>query len=774
MARPRYERQQHIYSPDILGIVLAAGALFLLLALFSYDPYDATLFYATTELPVINNWCGVVGAYSAAFLFYFFGASSLYIVIIMGAYAYISIVHQSYTAYRDRWYALLLLFCLSAAWCYAYAIDFLGAPYAGGVVGMYIYKALCYLFDEVGALLCIYTLMMISLLIITRLSLIRIMYYGSALLKRFVSQSQLIIYMGRTVQRALVYSSAFLHVAISRISGWVVSVCSSAGDGVQSYDAYNYEQLDETLYDSAWWDTLASQYQEAAATPIVPIDIYRPKKEEVQPKSVVAPHQKKEETVVAQGASDVLMSIEPVLTPYTVPDVHMFPRVANEAHDQKLARELEAQAQVLEEKLARFGVAGKVTSIKRGPVVTLFEYQPDIDSKISKIVALEDDLALALQALSIRIIAPIPGRSVVGFEVSNKKTKDVHLAAILQSKVFTEFEGKLPLVLGQDTVGDNVVVDLALMPHLLVAGSTGSGKSVALNAMLVSLLCACSPDELRLILIDPKRLEFAPYADIAHLIFPIITDPRKATPALMWVVKEMELRYERMAAVGARNIVDYNKQCMRNNTSKLPYIIVVIDELADLMMTASREIEDLIARIAQMARAAGIHAIVATQRPSVDVITGLIKANFPSRISFRVASKIDSRTILDCAGADKLIGRGDMLFLDSRSSLLRRVHGAYVSDKEIEDLVQYIRVQRTVVYRDLMEEMPIKSSSNEPEDELYDEVVRFLQEIDEVSISLLQRKFRIGYNRSARIIDTLESRGLIMPTESGKTRKIIK
>jgi DNA segregation ATPase FtsK/SpoIIIE-like protein len=465
---------------------------------------------------------------------------------------------------------------------------------------------------------------------------------------------------------------------------------------------------------------------------------------------------------------------------YALPHMDIFIAEKHSQDDRNIEKELQERAQVLQDKLKRFGVNGEVVAIKRGPVVTVFEYQPDIDTKLSKIIVLEDDLAMALQAMSIRIIAPIPGRSVVGFEVSNTTRHDVLFSQITRSPAYTQFSGSLPLVLGKDTIGDAVVVDLARMPHLLIAGSTGSGKSVALNAVLISLLCKLSPDELKLILIDPKRLEFAAFTDIAHLLFPIVTSPVYAAPVLRWVVQEMEERYENMAQCGARNINDYNEririQDERDKESKpFPYIVVVIDELADLMITAGRDIEDLITRITQMARAAGIHMIVATQRPSVDVITGLIKANFPSRISFRVASRIDSRTILDTMGADRLLGRGDMLFLDAATSQLKRVHGAYVSDKEIEQVADHIRAQKKVEYLDMQQVTALQGQDMATiDDVLYKDVREFLGEIDEVSISLLQRKFRIGYNRSARIIEMLEAQGLIMPQDGGKTRKVIR
>ena len=408
----------------------------------------------------------------------------------------------------------------------------------------------------------------------------------------------------------------------------------------------------------------------------------------------------------------------------------------------------------------------------------MFEYQPDIDSKVSKILALEHDLALALEAMSVRIIAPIPGTSKVGFEVSNKERKTVKMGDIVRSQAFLQSRAHLPLVLGQDTSGDNVVVDLLDMPHLLVAGSTGSGKSIALNAMLATLLCKLSPNELKLIIIDPKRLEFAAYHDIAHLLFPVITDPRKAAPVTQWLVKVMEDRYELMAKKGARNILDYKRMCKETGEQDiLPFIVLIIDELADLMMVAGKDIEGNIARLAQMARAAGIHLIVATQRPSVDVITGVIKVNFPSRISFRVSSKIDSRTILDAGGAELLLGKGDMLFMDAQSSRIRRVHGAYISDSEISALVKHIHSQATVEYIDLQEALAVYQSaqqSDQENDPLLQDVMLFLSDIDEISISLLQRKFKIGYNRSARLIELLEMQGKVMPSMGGKMRRVIK
>jgi DNA segregation ATPase FtsK/SpoIIIE, S-DNA-T family len=455
---------------------------------------------------------------------------------------------------------------------------------------------------------------------------------------------------------------------------------------------------------------------------------------------------------------------------YRVPPSHLFIQPSHEEH-QTDAGDHQDRARILTEKLERFGIKGSVTSITNGPVVTLFEYQPAIDTKISTIIAREDDLALALQAHSLRIIAPIPGRSVVGFEVANTVRQAISFSELVQTKAYTTTRAALPLLLGQDTKGKPIIIDLGVLPHLLIAGTTGSGKSVALHTMLMSLLCKYSPDEVRLIIGDPKRLEFAAYADCAHLMVPIITDVTTAVAALRFAVRTMQERYEKMAQAGVRNIQEYRLR----SKEPFPFIVIIIDELADLMMSTGKEIESLLIRLAQMSRAAGIHMIVATQRPSVDVITGLIKANFPARLALKVASRIDSRTILDTIGAERLLGKGDMLFLESNGTL-SRIHGAYVSEQEVMQVTNHIRSQSLPCYADLgastLQEMPFLSQED---DVLYSQVCAFLNEVEEISISLLQRRFRIGYNRSARIIELLQSQGLISAIETGvKTRRVIR
>jgi S-DNA-T family DNA segregation ATPase FtsK/SpoIIIE len=376
----------------------------------------------------------------------------------------------------------------------------------------------------------------------------------------------------------------------------------------------------------------------------------------------------------------------------------------------------------------------------------------------------------------------------VGFEIANEERKSVMFSEVAGEDRLVDSGLALPLSFGVDITGEPMINDLSKMPHLLVAGATGAGKSVGMNVMLVSLLCSKTPDEVRIILIDPKRLEFAPYADIPHLLFPIVTNPHEVSPVLKWVVQEMEQRYEVMAQAGVRNIADYHKldpedrfaleHEMGVELNGMPYIVIMVDELADLMMVAGKEVEGLIARIAQMARAAGIHMIVATQRPSVDVVTGIIKVNFPSRIAFRVSTKIDSRTIIDGAGAEKLLGKGDMLFMSPSAATLQRMHGAYVTDEEISELTDYLKEQREVTYFSLQQiiakHSDVNKNDEQDDDPLYGEVLDFLDTVDEVSISLLQRKYRVGFNRSARLIEMLERDGCIAPAQGSKPRRVLR
>lgn len=438
-------------------------------------------------------------------------------------------------------------------------------------------------------------------------------------------------------------------------------------------------------------------------------------------------------------------------------------------------QELKANARKLEATLESFGVKVKITHIHRGPAVTRYEIQPKVGVKVSRIVNLADDIALALAAKGIRIEAPIPGKSAIGIEIPNTEVAMVGLRDILESSAYQTEPSKLAMALGRDIAGEPVVGNLAQMPHLLIAGATGAGKSVCINAILISLLYKAKPNEVKLMLIDPKMVELNIYNGIPHLLAPVVTDPRKAAIALKKVVQEMEKRYERFAKQGARDIERYNQIAAENpELERLPYIVVVVDELADLMMVAPADVEDAICRLAQMARAAGIHLIIATQRPSVDVITGVIKANIPSRIAFAVSSSADSRTILDMGGAEKLLGKGDMLYLPVGAAKPTRVQGTYLSDEEVERVVQFVKDQQKPEYKEEM--IPTTKDVQQPDDfydELLDQAVELVVDSRTASVSMLQRRFRIGYSRAARLIDMLEARGVVGPYEGSKPREVL-
>lgn len=444
--------------------------------------------------------------------------------------------------------------------------------------------------------------------------------------------------------------------------------------------------------------------------------------------------------------------------------------------------EIDRKIYDLLDKLRKFKIDGDVVRTYSGPVVTTFEFRPAAHIKVSKILTLQDDLAMALRAQTIRIQAPVPGKDVVGIEIPNQNIDTIYLREILESDVFKSASSPLTIVLGKDIVGQPFVTDLKKLPHLLIAGTTGSGKSVGINAMLLSLLYRNSPKSLRLIMIDPKMLEFSIYNDIPHLLTPVITQPKQAIIALSNLVSEMEQRYSLMAQNRTKNIDNYNEKMLREGGEILPYIVVIIDELADLMMTSGKDVEHYIARLAQMARASGIHLIVATQRPSVDVVTGLIKANLPSRISFRVGSKVDSKVILDQMGADSLLGRGDMLFTPPTAPGLIRLHAPFTTENEINKIAEFLKAQESVVYdeRFLIEnegakqEGGIINPQNIVLDELYDEAKAIVLEEEKTSISYLQRRLRIGYNRAATIIEQLEQMGVLSEINAKGQRDIIK
>ncbi|MEE4353687.1 MAG: DNA translocase FtsK [Desulfatiglans sp.] len=459
-----------------------------------------------------------------------------------------------------------------------------------------------------------------------------------------------------------------------------------------------------------------------------------------------------------------------------------------EKTDDSIKREsLEMNARRVEKKLEDFGVKGEVREILPGPVITMYEYKPAPGVKISKVAGLADDLALALRAPSIRIVAPIPGKAAIGIEIPNNQREIVVLKEVLGSAAYRNSKFSLPIALGKDITGSPVVTDLSKMPHLLVAGATGAGKSVSINTMINSLLFKVSPDSVRFLIIDPKRIELSVYHDIPHLLHPVVTRPKEATKALNWAVAEMERRYALLSDRGVRNLNTYNRKILKEkqgndsdgdseSNKPLPYIILVIDELADLMMASSKEVEESITRLAQMARAAGIHLIVATQRPSVDVLTGIIKANFPTRIAFQVSSRVDSRTILDQMGAEALLGEGDMLFMPPGVGRITRIHGAFVSEDEVLAVTDFLRGQKKPEYDEtILSEITRDDKVEEEEtemDEKYEEAIEVVLKTGQASISMLQRKLRVGYNRAARMIEAMEAQGLVGPSDGVRPRDV--
>ncbi|MCY8231801.1 DNA translocase FtsK [Priestia endophytica] len=497
-----------------------------------------------------------------------------------------------------------------------------------------------------------------------------------------------------------------------------------------------------------------------------------------QPTQPVGQQREEKEEKSEGNSSSVPMTFTEVENEdYKLPSINLLTMPKNSSQ-KKEHKGIYKNARKLEETFQSFGVKAKVAKVHLGPAVTRYEVYPDVGVKVSKIVNLSDDLALALAAKDIRIEAPIPGKSAVGIEVPNDEISMVSLREVLQATDQNE-KAKLLIALGRDISGEAMLAELNKMPHLLVAGATGSGKSVCINGIIISLLMRTKPHEVKMMMIDPKMVELNVYNGIPHLLAPVVTDPKKASQALKRVVSEMERRYELFSHTGTRNIEGYNEHILRHNENEdgkqptLPYIVVIVDELADLMMVASSDVEDAITRLAQMARAAGIHLIIATQRPSVDVITGVIKANIPSRIAFSVSSQTDSRTILDGGGAEKLLGRGDMLFLPVGASKPVRVQGAFLSDSEVESVVNFVIEQQKAQYQEEMIPSDEAEVKEEASDELYAEAVDLVAQMQTASVSMLQRRFRIGYNRAARLIDEMEVRGVVGPYEGSKPRSVL-
>ena len=730
---------EHRRINEFVGLVLVTVAVLGGLCLISFDPSDPS--FNISRNPGYDgapaNLIGVAGSHVSDLLFQAIGYAGTLLPIFLGIYAFHWLASWTVKNLLPRLTGMaLMVLTIAATLSLSPSIPRIGGQIpAGGGGGKLIADWLNATFNPTGAIIVLISTFLVALLLTTKFSLVQT---GEAVKPRF----------------------RFVALWLQSVADW--------------YEEQAKERTRRRI--------LKRNAVPEIATPArlkKKVQTIRPikKRKASQPEQqLLVPI---DEPVVTETTAVPLTKVTFPSPELLVPPEDMVPI------DEDQLRE---RAELIEQKTKEFEVVGKVQQIHPGPVVTTFEFKPEPGIKYSKIINLGEDLCLALEAESIRIDR-IPGKSTVGIEVPNPERTTIMLRELIESNEYMKSNARLPLALGKDITGKMVVSDLHRMPHLLIAGATGTGKSVSINSLILSILFRSKPDQVKLIMIDPKRLELGLYQDIPHLLVPVVTEPMVAQNVLKWAVSEMEGRYKKLAKRGVRTLDAYNEHVKQlpipgfgeeddeERREQLPYIIIVIDELADLMMVASRDVEEAITRLAQMARAVGIHLILATQRPSVDVITGLIKANFPARISFRVASKVDSRTILDTNGAETLLGRGDMLFLRPGSARLMRVHGPMVTEDEVTRVADYLRAQGNPTYNESILESPEKRRAKlKPDgatDKLYEKAVRLVVAMGKASTSALQRRLRIGYGRAANLLDAMEADGLIGPPEGSKPREIL-
>ena len=793
---------------EIIAIGMIALALLLGLCLASYNPNDPS--WNAAGESATHNWIGAVGANVAAALFQTIGLVAYLLPLLLLATAWRRFRSRRIKAALSRVAGLLLLvLSASALLTLARVRPFIDASFnAGGLTGAVIARALAGWLNTIGAAILLAAIAATGILLATNFSFAQFyerlaLALGSRLnvlrslperfrarrnARRMARQQRR--EMRRLAKAEAVHASdikaAGVEMAGAQTETGSTEIRSRDGEVAAAFASFTAATANEQramtaaagaatapARKSSW--SARGKSLEASETAMV--------QEMIREAAV-----KRKTEAPASGALPFdgrRISPKIAASDYQLPSVNLLNE--GQMRREQADDELLNMATKLAEKCREFNVTGQIKYICPGPVVTTYEFKPDPGVKYSRVTSLVDDLCLALKAESIRIDR-MPGKPHVGIEVPNPRRETIYLREVIESRAFKESTSKLTIALGKTIDGLNYVTDLTKMPHLLIAGTTGSGKSVGVNSLLVSILYRARPDEVKVILIDPKRLELGLYEDIPHLATPIIVDPKPAARALRWAVGEMERRYKELAGWGVRNIDGYNAERERRNTVKdfdengepwtrMPYIVIIIDELADLMMTSGHEVEDSITRLAQMARAVGIHLVLATQRPSVDVITGLIKANFPSRISYRVSSKVDSRTILDTNGAEHLLGKGDMLFLPPGSSRLLRVHGAYVDESEINKVVSHIKAQWEPDYDETItqsdeEAMGLEDSGGE-RDELFEDALRIVVDMKRASTSVLQRRLRIGYGRAAAVLDQMEREGLIGQADGARPRPVL-
>jgi S-DNA-T family DNA segregation ATPase FtsK/SpoIIIE len=778
---------------EFAGVLLFAAALIWIISLASYEPADPVWFFSTGSHAAPANFAGRIGAFLAELSFQLFGYASYLIpaVLVITGWNYFWCRNLDAAATKVTGAGFLIAGVSAFLSLVFRTLDVAGKPFrAGGYAGELVAGQLSEYLNRTGSLIVILTLVFLAIILSTQFSFGRffralIAATGSAVRRGLDVFREWREERRREQQRREVIAKHMRQGAPATPDiKKPVTAAASSDDGDRRWpkgsrssrtdadgargpsrgelrDADGARGYGRTERDDAR-SVSRSDVEDAPRRPKVNVPTPAPPAD-LEPSSKAPAERRKGD--------------------YTLPPLALLDAPKTERKIDE--RELMDSARLLEEKCREFSVEGSVVQIHPGPVVTTYEFKPDAGVKYSRVTGLADDLCLAMQAESV-LIDRIPGKSTVGLQIPNNNREQISLRELLESEVYRRSTSKLSVALGKTIHGEPYIADLAAMPHLLIAGSTGAGKSVGLNGMLTSILYRATPDEVRLILIDPKRLELGMYDEIPHLLTPVVVDPKQAANALRWAVREMEERYKTLAAEGVRNIEQYNRNVRQAIADKrtpsdgeeprpLPFIVVVIDELADLMMVASNEVEESIARLAQMARAVGIHLILATQRPSVDVITGLIKANLPARIAFRVASKIDSRTILDGNGAEQLLGRGDMLFLPPATSRFIRLHGPYISEQESARLASYLRKQGRPTYDETItaEDKPASDALEMEKDDLYDEAARLVVQSGQASISYLQRRLRIGFSRAARLVDMMEMEGLVSPATGGKPREVL-
>jgi S-DNA-T family DNA segregation ATPase FtsK/SpoIIIE len=763
---------------EVIGVALFAMALIWLISLASYSASDPVWFFNTgPDLPPAN-FAGRIGAFIGELSFQLLGYAAYLIPIVMVVigwhYFWCRVLDAAYTKVFG---AALLFACVAAFLSLAFgSLEVSGKDFlAGGYIGKWVAGALAEYLNRTGSIILILTLLFLATVLATQFSFGRFFAFFGQMAKDRWAAALGAMRARREEARREKERQEVLKKHLGK-SGKEPVIDVKARPAARE-EAKREEPKEEAApakpsRTAAMVGAAAAALKAASSKPTPAPAIRRPAPTPAAP-TLPLPEPEKLPAERKRGV-------------YTPPPLALLDAPRGERKIDE--RELMEGARLLEEKCREFSVEGAVAQIHPGPVVTTYEFKPDAGVKYSKVTGLADDLCLAMQAESV-LIDRIPGKSTVGIQIPNPNREQISLRELLESDAYRRSQSKLTLALGKTIHGEPFVSDLATMPHLLIAGSTGTGKSVSVNAMLSSILFRASPDDVRLIMIDPKRLELGMYEDIPHLLTPVVVDPKLAANALRWAVREMEERYKTLAKLGVRNIEQYNRNIAHAQAEKneplvddqgnefkpLPFIVVLIDELADLMMVASNEVEESIARLAQMARAVGIHLILATQRPSVDVITGLIKANLPARISFRVSSKIDSRTILDGNGAEQLLGKGDMLYLPPASSRFVRLHGPYISEQESARLASFLRKQGKPTYDETItqDEKQTAGDLDFAKDDLYDEAARIVVSSGQASISYLQRRLRIGFSRAARLVDMMEAEGLVSGGAGGKAREVL-